>query len=137
MLSNEDKIVQELRRHHISVTANRVRVLSTAYQLQHRISTVTVQKAIGYTIERTSIHRALRLFCKKGVLLPVPNTNGLIEYEVIVNPANSNVQKKATFICLQCGQLHELMLQEQLLNDEKKISVKKVIIEGLCEQCGK
>ena len=95
MLTHEDKIIQELKRHHISVTVNRVKVLSTAYQLQNNISTVTIQKAIDYTIERTSVHRALRLFCKKGVLLPVPNINGLIEYQV--TSVNYNDQKKGYF----------------------------------------
>ena len=135
MRTHDDQIIEELRMHHISVTANRVKILSTTYQLQNNITTPTVQKAIDYTIERTSVHRALRLFCEKGVLLPVPNINGLIEYKVTRQHIHC-CQKKATFICLQCGQLHELMLQEQVLNDEKKISVKKVIIEGLCEQCG-
>lgn len=134
MLTHEDKIIQELKRHHISVTVNRVKVLSTAYQLQNNISTVTIQKAIDYTIERTSVHRALRLFCKKGVLLPVPNINGLIEYQV--TSVNYNDQKKATFICLQCGQYDDIIIKEELCEAPKKISIEKVIIEGLCEQCG-
>jgi Fe2+ or Zn2+ uptake regulation protein len=136
MLTHEDQIIQELKRHHISVTGNRVKILSTAYRLQHNISTVTIQKAIEYTIERTSVHRALRLFCKKGVLLPVPNTNGLIEYKIIGLPIECNDQKKATFTCLQCGHFKDIVMKEALWEVPQKISIEKVIIEGLCEQCG-
>jgi Fe2+ or Zn2+ uptake regulation protein len=136
MLNPEDKIIQELRCHHISVTANRIKVLSAAYQLKNIISTVTVQKAISYTIERTSVHRALRLLCKKGFLLPVPNTNGLIEYRVPDQGNNCFAQKKATFICLQCGQYNDIVIKEALWDVQKKISIENVIIEGVCEQCG-
>jgi Fe2+ or Zn2+ uptake regulation protein len=136
MLTHDNRIIQELRKHHISVTANRVKILSTAYRLQHNISTVTIQKAIDYTIERTSVHRALRLFCKKGVLLPVPNTNGLIEYKIIGLHIECNDQKKATFICLHCGQFNAITIKEEFLEIPKKISIEKVIFEGFCEQCG-
>lgn len=136
MIRDNDKIIQELKRHHISVTTNRVKVLSVAYQLKNNISTATVQKAIDYTIERTSVHRALRLFCKKGVLLAVPNTNGLIEYKVTDQHINCYDQKKAQFICLQCGQFNDIIIKEELWDGQKKISIEKVIIEGVCEQCG-
>ena len=136
MLTHDNRIIQELRKHHISVTANRVKILSTAYRLQHNISTVTIQKAIDYTIERTSVHRALRLFCKKGVLLPVPNTSGLIEYKIIGFHIECHDQKKATFICLECGQFKDIIMKEELLDVPKKISIEKVTFEGLCEQCG-
>jgi Fe2+ or Zn2+ uptake regulation protein len=138
MVRNNDKIIQELRKHHISVTANRVKILSIAFQLKSNINTVTVLKAIDYAIERTSVHRALRLFCKKGLLLPVPNTNRLIEYQVIPRTSGigGNNQKKASFICLQCGQFDDIIIKEEVCEPPKKISISKVIIEGFCEQCG-
>jgi Fe2+ or Zn2+ uptake regulation protein len=136
MLTHDDQISQELRKHQIAVTANRVRVLSVAYLLESNISTVTVQKAVNYTIERTSVHRALRLFCKKGVLLPVPNTNGLIEYKVTGLPIECCDQKKATFVCLHCGLFNDIAIKEKLWEVPQKIRIEKVILEGLCEQCG-
>ena len=136
MLTQTENIIQELRRHHIAVTANRVKVLSTAYQLKDNISTVTVQKAVDYSIERTSVHRALRLFCKKGVLAPVPNVNGIIEYKLIIRANNRKHHGKSTFVCSHCGKFYDIMLKEEILDIPKCFSVEKVIIEGLCEQCG-
>jgi Fe2+ or Zn2+ uptake regulation protein len=135
MLTHDDHIVQALRKHHISVTANRVKVLRTAYQLKKSISTAAVQKAIGYTIERTSIHRSLRLFCEKGFLVAVPNTTGLIEYNVPDPGTNCKAEQKATFICSQCGKMHETLFTKAIRKVPKDFSVAKVIIEGVCEQC--
>lgn len=111
-------------------------MLRTAYQLQTNITTASVQKAIGYSIERTSIHRALQLFCKKGLLLAVANTYGLIEY-MVNNEQQKAHTRKATFICRQCQGTTDLVITEMLLNEQQQISVEKILFEGVCACCRK
>ena len=61
--------------------------------------------------------------------------NGLIEYKIIGLHIECNDQKKATFICLHCGQFNAITIKEEFLEIPKKISIEKVIFEGFCEQC--
>jgi Fe2+ or Zn2+ uptake regulation protein len=132
---SHDEIIQALKRHSIYATANRVKVLFTANQLKTNISTVTVLQAIDYSIERTSVHRALRLFCKKGFLVAVPNTNGIIEYHLADQHTNHYDQQKATFICLQCGHLRDVIVKVDFLCSQKNICIREIMVKGLCEQC--
>jgi Fe2+ or Zn2+ uptake regulation protein len=133
---SHDEIIETLRAHGIYATTNRVKVLRTAYQLKNNISTPAVLKAINNSIERTSVHRALQLFYRKGFLSAVPNTTGTIEYQVVNQHTIRYDQKKATFICSQCGKPEDIIIKDELLRFQKKFFIGEIIIKGLCERCG-
>lgn len=133
---SHDEIIQTLKQHRISATCNRIKILSTAHQLRSNISTVSVLKAINYAIERTSVYRALRLFCKKGLLAPMANTDRVIEYHVAGLQVEQCEQKMATFICLECGKTDDINISNELLRPQKNMSIREILIKGLCKHCG-
>lgn len=135
-VSYDETIRRDLKQRRISATSNRIKVLATVYLLKRNISTGAVLKTINYSIERTSVHRALRLFCKKGLLMLVPNINGVIEYDLAGQPHTNQLTIQASFICLQCGKHSQVMVTNDTFRHANPICVQEIVLKGLCEQCG-
>lgn len=98
---------QVLKKYKISITKQRLAILSVFLQSHEPQNHSLIEKKTDYTISRYTIYRTLKLFLKKDLLYAVPSEDGIIWYTFQSASQIKNTHC-AQLVCRVCGKKYSL-----------------------------
>ncbi|MEP6713477.1 MAG: hypothetical protein ABJA37_13720 [Ferruginibacter sp.] len=141
--AEEHKIIATLKGHGIQITQNRIFIFRLLCEHKNALSITYINKYFTGNIDRISLYRTLKIFEKKRLLVKVPNPASEATYlfkgneSILVSKQN---KKAAYFICTACKSitlLNESIFDKFRLPVNLSVTQCHIIIEGVCNICGK
>ncbi|MBL7701114.1 MAG: hypothetical protein JNM14_02595 [Ferruginibacter sp.] len=139
--SSYQPVINRLREHSVHLTKNRIVVFKLLSEAKTALSVSVITKQSDVSLDRISVHRALRYFLQKGLVENVPNNKGKARY-ILANatqrPVGNNAVKSTYFVC-SCCQFTEIIANPVSIKlnylPDYQVNRYNLIIEGLCHQC--
>jgi len=101
------------------------------------ISTTTLIKSLGSTINKTTVYRVLDRLEEDGILHSFLGKDGLRWYAKC-NDCSASEHKDVHphFQCLDCGRVDCLTIDVSIPNlPNRKVEISQVLLQGRCEEC--
>ncbi len=142
MLKQPHEIIELFRLLHLHATGNRLTVYAILQATGRAMTVADVVRAGKQALDRVSVHRALKLFSKKGLAASIPGGGGSERY-LLVHPANkkSPAGPQLMTICMHCQKTEISQLDASYWPDEMnafaKMHPQQVLVTGICEACGR
>ena len=113
----------------------RLSVLKYLMQNQNHPSVDKIFKALSPdipTLSKTTVYNTLNLLSEKGVVRALTIDETEVRYDYIFKP-------HAHFLCTECGQIHDVHLEENFKNLPEikghKITEVQINFKGVCKHC--
>jgi Fur family ferric uptake transcriptional regulator len=129
-----------LRKHHLSVTEGRVRILDLFLRAGGALSHADVEKAGGPAFDRVTIYRTLQSFVEKGIIHTIPTAENNVRYALCNDTCTEqhHQDNHVHFVCNTCGKTvcldHTSIPSVQLPQGFIPRQV-QVIVNGICDSC--
>jgi Fur family ferric uptake transcriptional regulator len=135
-----DSIVEILKQSQLSVTENRLKILSLFHRSGHGLSHADIERMSGANFDRITIYRTLQTFVEKGIIHTIPTSNNSVIYALCSKECSEghHHDDHVHFICEECGTSYCLdQVNIPDVNMPKGFSVRQtnVVINGVCKNC--
>ncbi|MFT4023001.1 MAG: hypothetical protein QM664_04345 [Flavihumibacter sp.] len=139
MLKQPHEIMELFRAMHLHATGNRMTVYTILQAAGRAMTVAEVVQASKQALDRVSVHRALKLFSRKGMVASLLGHRGSERY-LLLNAAGQSpapgLQVMAT--CAHCNKTeiwkvdaHSLPVADSTI----RMNPRQVLITGICEDC--
>lgn len=125
----------------VKPTANRILVIKELLKASHPMSLADMEEALGYTMDKASIFRALELFTAKDVVHAIEDGSRSLKYELCRSSDRHSISDQHVhFHCEQCKETYCLeTVSVPLIDIPEGFTPRSVnyMIKGLCPKCSK
>jgi Fur family transcriptional regulator, ferric uptake regulator len=139
-LAKEKEIKSLLKKHHLSVTEPRVKILELFLGSGDALSHSEIEKAQGQTLDRVTVYRTLQSFVEKGILHTIPAPDNSVKYAVCKDTCDEghHQDNHVHFICENCGKtlcLDHVTIPPVQLPAGYVSAQTQMIVNGICDLC--
>ncbi|MFZ2906940.1 MAG: transcriptional repressor [Cyclobacteriaceae bacterium] len=122
-------------------TPSREAILLAFLQKDFALSHGDVERVVPESCDRVTVYRTLKTFLERGLIHKVLDDEGSLKY-ALCNEACTTAHHHhdhVHFKCMKCGQTNCLQVEVPMVKLPKGYRMKEVnlLIQGVCEQCGK
>lgn len=125
----------------VKPTSNRILVLRELIKASHPVSLADLEVLSGFTLDKASIFRTLRLFSEKDVVHPIEDGSRSVKYELCHSLTHCNLSDQHThFYCEHCKEtycLENVSVPMVDIPDGFRPRCFNYVIKGLCPKCSK
>lgn len=137
-MEKETKLL--LKKHNLSITEGRVRILELFLKAPGALSHGDVEKAGGSSFDRVTIYRTLQVFMEKGVIHSIPTQDNSVLYALCKETCNEgrHQDNHVHFVCDVCGQtvcLESITVPPVTLPKGFLPGQVQMIVNGTCNLC--
>jgi len=129
-----------LKNNHLSVTDNRMKILSLFLKSGRALSHGDIEKSLGKDFDRVTIYRALHTFLEKGLIHSIPSLENSPLYAICKDECSEgkHFDNHAHFICSECGKtycLDHVTIPNVKLPKGYVAVQRNLILNGKCNNC--
>ncbi|MBK6827028.1 MAG: transcriptional repressor [Chitinophagaceae bacterium] len=133
-------IAATLKRHNLSVTESRKRILQIFLEEKGALAHGDIEKRAGEKFDRVTIYRTLQTFLEKGIIHSIPTADNAIRYALCKDQCSSghHHDHHIHFICNNCQRtycLDDVVTPEIKMPKGYQASHVEVVVEGVCKDC--
>lgn len=133
-------IAATLKRHNLSVTESRKRILQLFLEEKGALAHGDIEKRAGEKFDRVTIYRTLQTFLEKGMIHSIPTADNAIRYALCKDQcsAGHHHDHHIHFICNNCQRtycLDDVVTPEIKMPKGYQASHVEVVVEGVCKDC--
>jgi Fur family transcriptional regulator, ferric uptake regulator len=133
-------IAATLKRHNLSVTESRKRILQIFLEEKGALAHGDIEKRAGEKFDRVTIYRTLQTFLEKGIIHSIPTADNAIRYALCKDQcsAGHHHDHHIHFICNNCQRtycLDDVVTPEIKMPKGYQASHVEVVVEGVCKDC--
>ncbi len=133
-------IAATLKRHNLSVTESRKRILQLFLEEKGALAHGDIEKRAGEKFDRVTIYRTLQTFLEKGMIHSIPTADNAIRYALCKDQcsASHHHDHHIHFICNNCQRtycLDDVVTPEIKMPKGYQASHVEVVVEGVCKDC--
>ncbi len=122
-------------------TPNRQEILHLFLQKNYALSHGDIEKEIENTLDRVTVYRTLKTFLDKGLIHKVLDDEGSLKYALCKEACSTagHHHDHVHFKCTKCGQTNCLNIEVPSVKLPRgyRASEVNILIQGVCESCGK
>lgn len=135
-----DQAMELLRRHRLSVTDSRMKILDLFLQSGSALAHHDIDIKIKEKFDRVTVYRTLQTFMDKGIIHTIPTNDNSVKYALCKDNCEEghHHDDHVHFICSICGVtscLEEVHVPQVKLPRGYKSMQTEVIISGVCKTC--
>jgi len=129
-----------LKKHNLSVTQVRVRILEIFLNANGALSHSEIEKAGGTTFDRVTVYRTLQVFEEKGVIHAIPTADNSVRYALCKETCTEqhHHDNHVHFVCNICGKtvcLDNISIPSVKLPEGFLPGQVQMIVNGTCDVC--
>jgi Fur family transcriptional regulator, ferric uptake regulator len=129
-----------LKRHQLSVTNCRSRILELFLSQEGALAHGDIEKRAGEKIDRVTVYRTLQTFVDKGIIHSIPTADNAIRYALCKDDCaeGHHQDHHVHFVCDHCGNtvcLEEVVVPEVKLPRGFTGKQVEVVVSGTCKDC--
>jgi Fur family transcriptional regulator, ferric uptake regulator len=133
-------IAATLKRHNLSVTESRKRILQIFLEEKGALAHGDIEKRAGEKFDRVTIYRTLQTFLEKGIIHSIPTADNAIRYALCKDQcsAGHHHDHHIHFICNNCQRtycLDDVVTPEIKMPKGYQTCHVEVVVEGVCKDC--
>jgi Fur family transcriptional regulator, ferric uptake regulator len=136
----EAAIQDLLKKHRLSITESRVKILELFLAQQGALAHGDIEKRTGEKFDRVTVYRTLQSFMNKGIIHTIPTADNSIRYALCKDNCaeGHHHDNHVHFVCDDCG--NTICLDEVTIPTIKLplgFTPKQVemVISGKCREC--
>jgi Fur family ferric uptake transcriptional regulator len=134
------RILNVLKKNHLSVTESRVSILELFYKNDDALSHSDIERHTAEKFDRVTIYRTLQTFVEKGILHTIPTSGNTILYALCTNNCREghHEDNHIHFICNNCGRtycLNHAPMPKVQLPEDFIWQQTDVLVSGICNRC--
>ena len=138
--SAELQVQQTLRRHNMSVTGSRKKILHLFLEQPGALAHGDIEKKAGEKFDRVTIYRTLQTFVEKGLIHTIPTADNTIRYALCKEACTEghHHDHHVHFVCSSCHItycLDDVVTPTVKLPEGYSYNKIEVVAEGICENC--
>jgi len=134
-----DALVEILKQNALSITDNRLKILSFFQKNNKALSHADIEKLSGKNFDRVTIYRTLQTFVEKGIIHTIPTSDNSVRYALCKDcKEGEHVDDHVHFVCKNCNKtfcLDDVVSPKIDLPEGYVAEHVEVIIYGLCKEC--
>jgi Fur family transcriptional regulator, ferric uptake regulator len=133
-----EDIAQLLSHHKLSLTRNRINIISVLFNSEVPISEKEIQLKLKKVCDKSTIYRNLNTLTEKGVLQRILS-GGSLKYKLLSQGNKENKkQDHVHFQCIKCNKLicmEDLLVKDYTLPEGFSKVENQFLILGSCKEC--
>ena len=138
--SSEGQILRTLRRHGLSVTQTRRRILRLFLEQSGALAHGDIEKRIGGGIDRVTLYRNLQRFTEKGIIHAIPTPDNAIRYALCREECEEghHHDHHIHFFCTCCRKtycLDDVVTPDIRMPRGYRTEQVEVLVQGVCRSC--
>lgn len=136
----KDEIAEILKHSQLSVTDNRLNILSLFIEKGKALSHGDIEKLSGKHFDRVTIYRTLQTFVDKGIIHTIPTADNSIMYALCKEACSEghHHDDHVHFICETCGTtycLDNVTIPSVNVPKDFFVHQTNVLVNGICKDC--
>jgi Fur family ferric uptake transcriptional regulator len=136
----EAAIQDLLKKHRLSVTESRSRILELFLAQQGALSHGDIEKRTGEKFDRVTVYRTLQSFLQKGIIHSIPTSDNSILYPLCKDECaeGHHHDNHVHFVCDGCGNticLEEVTIPAISLPKGFQPKQVEMVVSGKCKDC--
>ena len=136
----EQAILGLLRRHSLSVTDSRTKILEIFFGQKGALAHADIEKRTGEKFDRVTVYRTLQVFLNKGIIHTIPTGDNSIRYALCKDDCGEghHHDNHVHFVCSECGDticLDEVTIPSIKLPKGYKQNQVEMVVSGKCRTC--
>ncbi len=134
-----EQVIELLRKHRLSVTDSRTRILSLFLQSEAALAHHDIDLKTKEKFDRVTVYRTLQTFMDKGIIHTIPTSDNTVKYALCKDNCEEghHHDDHVHFICSVCGVTSclEVHVPQVKLPRGYKSGQTEVVISGICREC--
>lgn len=131
-----------LKRHHLSVTESRKKILQLFLEHTGALAHGDIEKRAGEKFDRVTVYRTLQTFVDKGLIHTIPTADNSVRYALCKDECaeGHHHDHHIHFVCTQCQNtfcLDDVVTPDLKLPKGYAATHVEVVAEGICRNCNK
>jgi Fur family ferric uptake transcriptional regulator len=136
----EQVISDILKRHNLSVTGSRTKILELFVAQNGALAHADIEKRTGEKFDRVTVYRNLQVFLNKGIIHTIPTGDNSIRYALCKDDCaeGHHHDNHVHFICDDCGTticLDDVTIPSIKLPQGFKQNQVEMVVSGKCSVC--
>lgn len=136
----EDKILEILRRNHLSVTDSRKKILNLFLANTGALAHGDIEHKAGENFDRVTVYRTLQTFVDKGIIHTIPTSDNSVKYALCKNDCfeGHHHDNHLHFVCTGCGRtecLDDFIIPAVKLPRGYTANNVEIVVNGICREC--
>lgn len=129
-----------LKHNNLSITDNRMQILSLFYEHEGALAHSDIEKRSGDRIDRVTIYRTLQTFEEKGIIHSIPTADNSVKYALCKHDCagGHHHDNHVHFLCDHCGAttcLDDVLVPEVKLPSGFAPLQSSMVVQGICKNC--
>jgi Fur family transcriptional regulator, ferric uptake regulator len=133
------RLLDILKRNHLSVTDSRKKILSLFLASQDALAHGDIEKKAGEKFDRVTVYRTLQTFVEKGIIHTIPTVDNSIRYALCKDCTEGHHHDNHVhFVCTDCHAticLDDVVSPDVRLPEGYRGEKVEVVITGVCRNC--
>jgi len=135
-----DAVIDILKQNQLSVTGNRLKILSFFQKNSKALSHADIEQLSGKNFDRVTIYRTLQTFVEKGIIHTIPTADNSVMYALCKEDCGEghHHDDHVHFVCSQCDRticLDDVVSPKIDLPEGYIADNVQVVIHGTCKDC--
>ena len=136
----ERRLDDILKKHHLSITGGRRRILELFLQQDGALSHSDIERKAGEKFDRVAVYRTLQTFLEKGIIHSIPTPDNSVLYALCKDDCTEghHHDNHVHFICSKCGKticLADVTVPQVKLPGGFMPQEYQMVVTGLCAEC--
>ncbi|MBX3240419.1 MAG: transcriptional repressor [Chitinophagaceae bacterium] len=136
----EELTTDLLRRHGLSVTGSRIKILALFLQSESALAHHDIEVKTKEKFDRVTVYRTLQTFMDKGIIHTIPTSDNSVKYALCKDNCEEghHHDDHIHFICSRCGItscLDKVQVPHIKLPRGYQSRQTEVVISGICKEC--
>lgn len=136
----ETQIRDLLRKHQLSITDSRTRILELFLQSRSALAHNDIERLTGVHFDRVTVYRTLQTFLEKGIIHTIASKDPNIKYALCKDDceAGHHHDRHVHFVCKECGDtlcLDDVGIPDIKLPKGYQSTNVEVVVSGMCASC--
>ena len=136
----EKEIHEILKRHQLSVTGSRKKILELFLAQNGALAHGDIEKKTGEKFDRVTVYRTLHSFLEKGIIHTIPTADSSIRYALCKDNCSDghHHDNHIHFLCNDCGTtmcLENVNIPDVKLPSGFEQQLVEVVVSGVCKDC--
>ncbi len=140
-MSKQEQVTELLRKHRLSVTESRTKILSLFLKSEAALAHHDIDAKLKEKFDRVTVYRTLQTFMDKGIIHTIPTSDNAVKYALCKDNCEEghHHDDHVHFICSACGVTSclEVNVPQVKLPRGYTTGQTEVVISGTCRDCNK